>query len=104
MKSKWILATTGAMAATALVCSATAASAASKATKIGFSTDGTRIRAKADMKSAVVGTGYRSHSVTGYCMALDGDAWMAKLKDNTTGVSGWSYIGNLSGTGKLPYC
>ncbi|GAU67441.1 hypothetical protein SSP35_05_00080 [Streptomyces sp. NBRC 110611] len=104
MKSKWIFAAAGAMTATTLLFSAPAASAASKATKISFTTDGTRIRAKLDINSSVAGLGYKSHSVTGYCQGLAGDAWMVKLKDNTTGVSGWSYIGNLSGWNNLPYC
>lgn len=55
-----------------------------------FSGDGVRIRTGPGTGYGIVGYGYRGHSVTSYCWTgSSGDLWV-QLRDNTTGVSGWS--------------
>ncbi|WP_274915180.1 hypothetical protein [Streptomyces sp. WZ-12] len=104
LKSKWAVAASGVMAVAAFIGSTPAASAAEKPTKVHFSIDGVNIRAKPDVHATVVGIGYKSHSVTGYCMDAIGDATFMKIKDHTTGVSGWSYIQYVGPLSGIPYC
>lgn len=78
---------------TGAVVSLAAAAPADAAFPTRFTGDGIRIRSCADTSCAVLGLGYRSHSVTDYCWVagtpIGGNDFWDRIRDNTTGVTGY---------------
>ncbi|QIB46093.1 hypothetical protein [Streptomyces aureoverticillatus] len=108
MKKRWAVAASGALASLALIAAAPAASASAP---VKFRADGVHIRAKATTNSSSLGLGYKRHSVTGICsikgQVVSGDMWWMKVKDNSTGVTGYvnqSLILGTGGGGEIPKC
>ncbi|GAA1704241.1 hypothetical protein GCM10009765_61820 [Fodinicola feengrottensis] len=87
---------------------APAASYAAPAAVSGYFTDdGVRIRSQPNPfdPNNVVGLGYRGHSVTVYCLFnADANGNFYQLRDNTTGVSGYSSIAYTHANGDVSYC
>ncbi|MEV0446022.1 hypothetical protein AB0I84_26950 [Streptomyces spectabilis] len=108
MKKSLLAAAAAVTASLMLIAAAPSASASSP---VKFRKDGVHIRAKATTDSASLGLGYKSHSVTGIChkkgQVVDGDYWWMKVKNNSTGVTGYvneSLILGTGGGGSIPNC
>lgn len=106
--SSQILRRTGAVVTVAGLVTIAVASPAAAAVSGKFTGSGIYIRRCANTTCAADGVGYPSHSVTVYCYVQGG--WAAgtniwyRLRDNTTGVSGYSISTYVDFNGSLGRC
>jgi hypothetical protein len=69
-----------------------------------FTGQGVNIRTGPATNCTVVGSGYDTQSVTAHCEKLIGTTYWVYLKDNATGVKGWSDRRYVSLFGGAPNC